>query len=444
MNSGDFYDAFGDAGDVSVPLGEESPVHHSKHDALESAGVNTGNLDLIHAENSPAAYVPAVETTGMPRETNRGHLDKLGVNTGDEHTQWGDSLVDHTGLEPSYNIGPSPMREYTTAMPFPGTKNWPVKSGMDSIFGAVGHRTGPHGQQLAASAHEFFQTAVAPTIQAKARVAASTPTAVGGKTVKGAQMPGSAKLAHAAAAEALPYEIKADAAKARAARAEARLAADVVQARRAQDLATVARQKAEKIGEAAVVVQVAQDKFKAAKKDFSAVLDKVSQHMPLKRVAGKTSTKQRLPGGNKGAKGKAIRQPAAGGSKRQAKLDADVNKDAAENKALATASDVHGLLASVNRNAGAQTDRRSDEKHFSAIAPDASGHVLHVSGKTRDAAKRAASVKQALHSKRPSFHAAVAQRALRHGAQHRGLAFSKNSLCAVTVWGMHPLCSVSA
>ena len=209
MNSGDFYDAFGDAGDVSVPLGEESPVHHSKHHALESAGVNTGNMDLIHAENGPAAYVPAVDTTGVPRETNRGHLDKLGVNTGDEHTQWGDSLVDDTGLEPSYNVGPSPMREFTTAMPFPGTKNWPVKSSMDSIFGAAGHRAGPQGQQLAASAHDFFQTAVAPTIQAKARVAASTPTAVGGKTAKGAQMPGSAKLAHAAAAEALPYEIKA-------------------------------------------------------------------------------------------------------------------------------------------------------------------------------------------------------------------------------------------
>ena len=419
-------------------------MHHSKHHALESAGVNTGNMDLIHAENGPAAYVPAVDTTGVPRETNRGHLDKLGVNTGDEHTQWGDSLVDHTGLEPSYNVGPSPMREFTTAMPFPGTKNWPVKSSMDSIFGAAGHhRAGAQGQQLAASAHDFFQTAVAPTIQAKARVAASTPTAVGGKTAKGTQMPGSAKLAHAAAAEALPYEIKADAAKARAARAEARLAADVVQARRAQDLATVARQKAEKIGEAAVVVQVAQDKFKAAKKDFSAVLDKVSQHMPHKRVAGKSTTKQKGPDANKGAKGEAIRQPAAGGSKRQAKVDADVKKDAAENKALATASDVHGLLASVKRNEGTRMDRRSDEKHLAAIVPDASGHVLHVSGKPRDAAKRAASVKQALHSKRSSFHAAVAQRALRHGVQHRGLAFSKNSLCAVTVWGMHPLCSVS-
>lgn len=181
-----------DLGDVHVERGQVSPVHVSLQHNLASAGVNTGDDNLIHVDKGPEVYVPDSVPTATPRKTT-GKLDKLGVNTGNKHTQWGDSLVSHEGLEASYNIGPSPNREFTSATPFPGTTNWAPK--------------GSRAVKLA-SAHDFFKTSVKPLMLPNNRHAIAT------AKFEAKEPTGMAKLA------AQPYIIEADAAKARAAEAE--------------------------------------------------------------------------------------------------------------------------------------------------------------------------------------------------------------------------------
>jgi hypothetical protein len=78
-----------DFGDVHVTRGEVSPVHVSDHHPLADAGVHVGDETLIHAEKGPHIYVPDTLATAEPRKTKQHKLDKLGVNTGDEHTQVG-------------------------------------------------------------------------------------------------------------------------------------------------------------------------------------------------------------------------------------------------------------------------------------------------------------------------------------------------------------------
>ena len=68
-------------------LGEVSPVHVSENHTLADTGVNVGDETLIHAEKGPHIYVPNSVAAAAPRKTNQHKLDKLGVNTGDEHTQ---------------------------------------------------------------------------------------------------------------------------------------------------------------------------------------------------------------------------------------------------------------------------------------------------------------------------------------------------------------------
>jgi len=88
-----------DFGDVHVTLGEVSPVHVPVNHTLADAGVNVGDDSLLHVDKGPQVYVPDSVPMAAPRKTKQHKLDKLGVNTGDEHTQWGDSMVSHEGLE---------------------------------------------------------------------------------------------------------------------------------------------------------------------------------------------------------------------------------------------------------------------------------------------------------------------------------------------------------
>ena len=90
-----------DFGDVHVTLGEVSPVHVPTNHTLADAGVNVGDDSLLHVDKGPHVYVPDSVPTAAPRKTKQHKLDKLGVNTGDEHTQWGDSMISHEGLEVS-------------------------------------------------------------------------------------------------------------------------------------------------------------------------------------------------------------------------------------------------------------------------------------------------------------------------------------------------------
>ena len=84
-----------------------------------------------------------------------------------------------------------------------------------------------------------------------------------------------------------PYIVEADAAKARAAEAEAALARDVVRARKAEQLAETARLSALEVGSAAAKAQAAKDSFKQAKKAFSAKLAKANGEMPIAHIASK-------------------------------------------------------------------------------------------------------------------------------------------------------------
>lgn len=151
---------------------------HTSHHLRDVAGVNTGDESVLHVDKGNHIYVPDTVATAKPRTTNQHKLDKLGVNTGDEHTQWGDSMVQHAeNLEPSYNMGISPNREYTATTPYPGTTNWPAK----------GKRNMRMGQKLHAnrSPHAFFKKSVKPLMSHdSARKVQNTFSAAGMDTKK--------------------------------------------------------------------------------------------------------------------------------------------------------------------------------------------------------------------------------------------------------------------
>jgi len=371
-----------DLGDVHVERGQVSPVHVSLQHNLASAGVNTGDDNLIHVDKGPEVYVPDSVPTATPRKTT-GKLDKLGVNTGNKHTQWGDSLVSHEGLEASYNIGPSPNREFTSATPFPGTTNWAAK--------------GSRAVKLA-SAHDFFKTSVKPLMLPNNRHAIAT------AKFEAKEPTGMAKLA------AQPYIIEADAAKARAAEAESALARDVVRARKAEWIATKARKQALKVGLAAAKVAAAKEAFAKTKHVFSEKMAEATLQMPHTK-ATRQKTKEIMD---------------------QAKLDSDTKKDLSENQAKATSKDLGGFFSSVNSNSNDRTNGYQ-QPHMPAVEPNEAGPMSDiVSGKK--------SAQQQLRAKPHRSRAAAAAHHKALQAHHKGIAFSRNELCAVSVWGVHPLC----
>mmetsp|Transcript_63398 Transcript_63398/g.151695 ORF Transcript_63398/g.151695 Transcript_63398/m.151695 type:complete len:433 (+) Transcript_63398:49-1347(+) len=91
VNTGEVYWRLGDE---LVKPGSKNPAH------------------LIQAEHPAPVYNPVVKTAHPPSPF--GHLDSLGLNTGEAHSQSGDTMVDAEGLEGSYNLGGSPVRELTS------------------------------------------------------------------------------------------------------------------------------------------------------------------------------------------------------------------------------------------------------------------------------------------------------------------------------------------
>jgi len=409
-----------DFGDVHVKRGEVSPVHVGVQHNLAAAGVNTGDDTIIHVDKGPEVYVPDTVPTAAPRKTKQHKLDKLGVNTGDQHTQWGDSLVSHKGLEASYNLGPSPNREYTSATPFPGTASWPAK----------GTRADKLGQKLhTASAHEFFKKSVKPLMQPAVKRAAAPQRAAAAHLhtqLHVAQTAthvteGKKHSAMVANLAAEPYIIEADAAKARAAEAESALARDVVRAHKAEEIAGRAHKQALKVGLAAAKVAAAKRVLSAAKNVFSENLAEARSEMPHKKMVRKQVLTRKVTR----QQTKAVVD--------QAKLDSDMQKDSIENHAKATANDVNAFFSSVNSNSNDRTNLFVPP-HLAAVEPDLAGPMSDiVSGKK-------SAPQQVLRARplRSRATAAAHHAALRQG--HKGIHFSRTELCAVSVWGVHPLC----
>jgi hypothetical protein len=269
-------------------------------------------------------------------------------------------MVEHAeNLEPSYNVGISPNREYHTTSPFPGTESWPAK----------GWRVDKAGQKLhsAASVHDFFRTAVLPGAHAAAQHAAAQHTtskvhaaaqhALGldAQSKKLVKMDGKAVVA------ALPYVQEADAAEHRATERAATLKRDLHKALSAEHLAAVARQQAVKVGEAAAQADTANHKLSEMKKAFRSNMAKVESVVPP--TPQKKAEAAAAP--RKASKDNAVRQQKATA---EAQLDGDVEKDKEENKALSKPSDLSAFLSTVNSNSYDRTDRYR-EPHAPAVEP---------------------------------------------------------------------------
>ena len=339
-------------------------------------------------------------------------------------------MVEHAeGLEPSYNVGISPNREYTTATPFPGTSNWPAK----------GSRGDKVGQKLSAaaaasSAHDFFKNAVLPKAHAAAHAAQHA-----------AKSKESEQLHQKASVAAQPYVREADRAKQRASKTAQELKRDLGKAITAEKLAGVARQQAVRVGEAEAQVDKAQHKLSEEKKVFLSNMAQVKTEMPkAHKQEHKSAT---------------ARQQKA---QTQAHLDADTEKDMKENKALAAPSDLDGFFGSVNANSHDGTNAYR-EPHAPAVEPNEAGPLAKiVTGKKKKAAvqpvlhaektvehkakkheqhaqKKKAVAQQVLHAKpkrsnnkRSKATAAAHHKALRE-AQHapKGIVIQDKDLCAI-------------
>ena len=111
-------------------------------------------------------------------------------------------------------------------------------------------------------------------------------------------------------------------------------------------------------------------------------------------------------------------------------------------------------MAQVNTNKKDRTDRYKEPSR-PAVTPDEAGPISDIAGK-RSAVRekvsaqrvQGAAAEQVLHAKRQR--ARAGQRAVAAAAVTRAtskhthpLAFSRKDLCAVAVWGVHPLCPES-
>jgi hypothetical protein len=274
-------------------------------------------------------------------------------------------MVEHAeNLEPSYNVGISPNREYHTTSPFPGTESWPAK----------GSRGAKVGQKLhsATSVHDFFRNAVLPGAHAAAQHAAMPHAAAVHTTPKAqaaaqralgldAQSKKMVKMDGKATVAALPYVQEADAAEHRATERAAVLKRDLHKALSAEHLAAVARQQAVKVGEAAAQADTANHKLSEMKKAFRSNMAKVESVVPptpQKKAEAAAAS-------HKASKDSAVRQQKA---QAQAQLDGDVEKDKEENKALSKPSDLSAFLSTVNANSYDRTDGYH-EPHAPAVEP---------------------------------------------------------------------------
>eukprot|EP00960_Hanusia_phi_P064032 765669-Hanusia_phi.AAC.1 len=325
-----------------------APVETSNHH-LSSKGVNTGEaggVDLgfpgdnqIRAGHANPAHMISTgqslpsysksSKTAKPRATKDGALNRLGVNTGDEHSQWDDAMVQSDGLEESYNIGISPGREYHNPAPLPGTASWPAR----------GQRTVGVEQKLLGSrrTHSFFRRNVQPLLHAKARR---------GGEASGAEPP--KKVLQAATG----FLKQAAAEEARAKEAEKAFEQQAAMARRAENLALKAKTFAEKVGEAKLKEEEAQEKLKAAEGKFRKQL-KASEDIIPASVSSSS-----LVGGPKAAKS----APAVSTQRHQGKLEEEAKKDRMENKKLASTSDVQDVFAAINGQKSVASARKVSTK----------------------------------------------------------------------------------
>ena len=272
-------------------------------------------------------------------------------------------MVEHAeNLEPSYNVGISPNREYHTTSPFPGTESWPARGSRDDKVGQKLHS--------ATSVHDFFRNAVLPGAHAatqhvaavhtthKAHAAAQRAVGLDAQSKKLVKMDGKATVA------ALPYVQEADAAEHRATERAAALKRDLHKALSAEHLAAVARQQAVKVGEAAAQADTANRKLSEMKEAFRSKIAKVESVVPS-TPQKKAEAAAAAP--HKASKHSAVRQQKAK-AQAQAQLDGDVEKDKEENKALSKPSDLSAFLSTVNANSYDRTDGYH-EPHAPAVEP---------------------------------------------------------------------------
>ncbi|EKX31132.1 hypothetical protein GUITHDRAFT_122659, partial [Guillardia theta CCMP2712] len=333
-----------------------APVETSNHH-LSSKGVNTGEgggpdlgfpgdnhvkaghvnpAHMIHTGQSLPTYTQSKKTS-KPRTTRDGALDRLGVNTGDEHSQWDDAMVKSDGLEDSYNIGISPEREYNNPAPLPGTASWPARS----------PRSGGVEQKLMGGrrSHDFFRKNVQPLLQGAKRGGG------GGVERSKKVMQAATGLLKQAAAE-----------EARAKEAESAFEQQAAMARRAEALALKAKTFAEKVGEAKLKEEEAQERLQAAEGKFKKQLKESEDIIPETQgnfsSSSSSSLSTPLALGSKAAKS----SDASPSQRRRGKLDEEAKKDRMENKQLAAAGDVQDVFAAINGQVPLHSARKVSTK----------------------------------------------------------------------------------
>jgi hypothetical protein len=171
------------------------------------------------------------------------------------------------------------------------------------------------------------------------------------------------KMDGKATVAALPYVQEADAAEHRATERAAALKRDLHQTLSAEHLASVARQQAVKVGEAAAQADTANHKLSEIKKAFRSNMAKVESVVPP--TPQKQAEAAAVP--HTASKDSAVRQQKAQ-AQAQAQLDGDVEKDKEENKALSKPSDLSAFLSTVNTNSYDRTDGYH-EPHAPAVEP---------------------------------------------------------------------------
>mmetsp|Transcript_40978 Transcript_40978/g.98991 ORF Transcript_40978/g.98991 Transcript_40978/m.98991 type:complete len:403 (-) Transcript_40978:34-1242(-) len=279
-------------------LDREAKVHTGEEAIRWSdVGVKVGDPNLampVRAGRDPAPIDGGKAATAKP-VSEYGKLDKLGVNTGNQHINWDDGEGTTTNMEDSYSFGSTPVREDNSPLAYVGMLDLAQK-GSD----VVPHRSGvaagtPEG------AHSFFRQHVAPLVGDNAR--------------------------GAGAATGLVRE--ADEAKRKAEQAARRFAKKEEEAEKAEADAARVRRLAEGVGSARLDEEVSERRERAAMRAFKQGLG--ADMKRLDALGVKDTNHAKAPPASK-----------------QAALDRAVQGDRAENKRLSTSADVSDVLGTIN------------------------------------------------------------------------------------------------
>lgn len=131
----------------SPRLDREAHVHTGEEAIKwDDRGIKVGRENTAHivkAGRYPAQGPPETPTARPTGEAHsRGKLDRLGVNTGSAHLSWDDGMDSTKGMEDSYSLGSSPVREDTSPLANVG------------LLASVGSAVVPKGT---GNAHSFFE-----------------------------------------------------------------------------------------------------------------------------------------------------------------------------------------------------------------------------------------------------------------------------------------------